>query len=114
MDNNRPSLDAKGLNAVCPDKNGAYLVRLRLSNTRFHVHSIVPIIAVFTKYDYFKDATEVNMEDNNLTEEDIEAETERVFNEQYLRLVEGASKDVRLESELLLTSCLHTHYVYQI
>ena len=67
------------------------------------MHSTVPIIAVFTKYDYFKDVSEINMEDKNPTEEDVEAEAERVFNEQYLRLVGEASKYVRLESELFLT-----------
>jgi len=103
MDNDRPSLDAIYLNAVCPDKNGTYhpCPWLSVFDNRFHMHSTVPVIAVFTKYDDFKLTIGIDMEDKDPT--DVDAEVERVFKEQYLTLVEGAWKHVRLESESLIT-----------
>lgn len=65
------------------------------------MHSTVPVIAVFTKYDDFKLTIGIDMEDKDPT--DVDAEVERVFKEQYLTLVEGAWKHVRLESESLIT-----------
>ena len=89
-----------------------FYVWLRVLNDHIHLCATVPVIAVFTKYDYFKDATEINMEDENPTQEDIDTEVERVFEEQYLRLVKGATKHVRLESELLLFEpFLSLHYI---
>jgi len=66
----------------------------------FYVHSTVPIIAVFTKYDDFKLTIGIDMEDEDPM--DVDAEVERVFKEQYVTLVEGASMHVRLESKLRL------------
>jgi len=52
------------------------------------------------------------MEDKDPT--DVDTEVERVFKEQYLMLVEGAWKHVRLESELPLTILVFILIVDQI
>ena len=69
------------------------------------MHATVPIIAVFTKYDYFKEMieTKIRKHQNKIpNQEDVDAEADMVFKEQYLRLVDGASTHVRLASRLLL------------
>jgi len=40
-------------------------------------------------------------QNKNPNQEDVDAEADMVFKEQYLRLVDGASTHVRLESRLL-------------
>ena len=74
------------------------------------MHSTVPIIAVFTKYDDFKLTIGIDMEDEDPM--DVDAEVERVFKEQYVALVEGASMHVRLESKLRLTTLVFPLIVY--
>ena len=69
------------------------------------MHETVPLIAVFTKCDYFKEMVEVKMrkhQNKDPSREDIDAGADMVFKEQYLRLVDGASTQVRLASRLLL------------
>ncbi|KAF9531334.1 hypothetical protein CPB83DRAFT_786637, partial [Crepidotus variabilis] len=80
MDSRRPSLDTKYILEVCPDKN-------------------VPVIAVFTKFDYFKLEISIDMrrEKKNPTQEDINAEIKKRFEKHFLAGVRGASTYVRLE-----------------
>ncbi|KIJ94961.1 hypothetical protein K443DRAFT_11740 [Laccaria amethystina LaAM-08-1] len=80
MDNRRPSLDLKYFNDVCPDRN-------------------VPLIAVFTKYDQFKDNIEIRLKRGGGTDWETKApaEAERVFQEEYLGKVGGMPDFVRLE-----------------
>ena len=66
---------------------------------------IVPIIAVFTKYDQFRDNIEIDLERDGCADWETEAhaEAERVFQEQYIGRLEGMPHFVRLESEVLDT-----------
>jgi len=84
MDNQRPLLDLKHFYDVCPDQN-------------------VPLIAVFTKYDQFKDNIEIDLERSGCAnwESEAHAKAERVFQEQYLGKLGGMPHFVRLESEVL-------------
>ncbi|KXN82137.1 hypothetical protein AN958_03191 [Leucoagaricus sp. SymC.cos] len=81
MDNQRPSLDLKYFSSICLDRN-------------------VPLIAVFTKYDQFKDDIEIRLEDDGVANWKTEAptEAERVFQEEYLGKLGGMPQFVRLES----------------
>ncbi|KXN83935.1 hypothetical protein AN958_00799 [Leucoagaricus sp. SymC.cos] len=82
MDNQRPSLDLKFFNDICPDRN-------------------VPLIAVFTKYDQFKDNIEIRLKRRGVTNLETEAptEAERVFQEEYLGKLGGTPQFVCLESD---------------
>jgi hypothetical protein len=60
--------------------------------------SLVPVIAVFTKYDQFRRETIFMLEDRAL-DTCTDAEVERVFKEQYLAKLTGSAPVVRLESE---------------
>ena len=73
---------------------------------RTHWYFIVPLIAVFTKYDQFKDNIEIDLERDGCAnwETEAHAEAERVFQEQYLGKLGGMPHFVRLESELLENS----------
>lgn len=64
--------------------------------------SIVPVIAVFTKYDQFRLNIEMNLEDRGCSNSEIEAPAEvgRVFKEHYLGNL-GVAPFVCLESEVL-------------
>ncbi|KXN80862.1 hypothetical protein AN958_07084 [Leucoagaricus sp. SymC.cos] len=81
MDNQRPSLDLKYFSSICLDRN-------------------VPLIAVFTKYDQFKDDIEIRLEDDGVANWKTEAptEAERVFQEEYLGKLGETPQFVRLES----------------
>ena len=65
--------------------------------------SLVPVIAVFTKYDQFRRETIFRLEDQGLaTGTDpalLNAEVKRVFNEEYLAKLTGSPPVVCLESE---------------
>ena len=63
---------------------------------------IVPLIAVFTKYDQFKDNIEISLERAGCANWETRAhvEAERVFQEQYLGKLGGKPHFVRLESEV--------------
>ena len=101
MDNRRPSLDLKHFNDVCPDQNGRSWWN-EPSWVRTHNAYLVPLIAVFTKYDQFKNNIEIDLERDGCTnwETEAHAEVERVFQEQYLGKLEGMPHFVRLESEV--------------
>jgi len=77
MDNDRPELDLKHFDKICPDKN-------------------VPVIAVFTKYDQFRHDIEMKLEDEN-RETDLDAEVEKIFDQHYLASLGGHPPFVRLE-----------------
>ena len=64
---------------------------------------IVPVIAVFTKYDQFKDNIEIDLERHGCAnwETESHAEAERVFQEQYLGKLGEMCHFVRLESKVL-------------
>ena len=65
--------------------------------------SLVPLIAVFTKYDQFRDNIEIDLERDGCAnwETEAHAEAERVFQEQYIDRLGGTPHFVRLESEVL-------------
>jgi hypothetical protein len=58
----------------------------------------VPVIAVFTKYDQFKRDIRMKLEDEN-RETDLDAELEKIFDQQYLARLGGDRPFVCLESE---------------
>ena len=63
---------------------------------------IVPIIAVFTKYDQFKVDMEFKLEDSgwdNPGQDSIDAKIKECFEEEYLGKIDGAPRHVQLESE---------------
>ena len=63
---------------------------------------LVPVIAVFTKYEQFRHEISFKLEDQGLDTSDpalLDAEVERIFNEQYLARLAGSPPVVRLESE---------------
>ena len=85
MDSNRPSLDLKHFEDICPNKNG------KLSSTNFlwirltWVILQVPVIAVFTKYDQFKRDIRMKLLDEGRdSETHFETEAKRVFDQYYL------------------------------
>jgi len=65
--------------------------------------SLVPVIAVFTKYDQFRRETIFRLEDQGLDTSTnpvlLNAEVERTFNEQYLAKLTGSEPAVRLGGE---------------
>ena len=62
---------------------------------------LVPVIAVFTKYDQFKREISFRLEDQgrNTGLSLLNAEVERIFQEQYLTGLKGSPPVVRVESE---------------
>ena len=66
------------------------------------IHFTVPVIAVFTKYDQFKNNIEIDLERDGFVNWETEAPAvaERVFQEQYLCKLRGIPHFVRLESEV--------------
>ena len=70
------------------------------------LYFLVPVIAVFTKYDQFKYNIEIDLERDGYAnwESKAHAEVERVFQEQYLDKLGGTPHFVRLESEVLENS----------
>ena len=101
MDNQRPQLDLKFYQDICPDQNGVSLRTLWLSLTG---HFEVPVIAVFTKYDQFLRNVEMHSVDypneyptgnNNISEV-----AEKQFQEHYLHPLGNNVRYVQLESEL--------------
>ncbi|KAH8983042.1 hypothetical protein EDB86DRAFT_2811846 [Lactarius hatsudake] len=65
MDNQRPGLDLKFFNDICPDKN-------------------VPVIAVFTKYDQFRRNVQIDLDDYEHQGDNVTEATEKLFQEHYL------------------------------
>ena len=72
----------------------------------FILYFIVPLIAIFTKYDQFKDNIEIDLERAGCANWETQAhvEAERVFREQYLSRLRGMPHFVLLESEVLENS----------
>ena len=66
------------------------------------IYFVVPVIAVFTKYDQFKNNIEIDLERDGFVNWETEAPAvaERVFQEQYLCKLRGTPHFVRLESEV--------------
>jgi hypothetical protein len=100
MDNARPSLDLKHFDDVCPDKNGASKhIMSRGRGDRLERCFLVPVIAVFTKYDQFRRDTGFKLEDRNCDPALVNTEVERIFQEEYLANLRGSAPFVRLASE---------------
>ncbi|KAH9163053.1 GTP-binding protein [Lactarius sanguifluus] len=78
MDNQRPGLDLKFFNDICPDQN-------------------VPVIAVFTKYDQFRRNVEIDLMDYGNPDDGVTEVTEKLFQEHYLRPLGDHVVFVRLE-----------------
>jgi hypothetical protein len=105
MDNDRPSLNLKHFEDICPDKNGMSKMRcyeLGLTCMTFQV----PVIAVFTKYDQFKREIKMKLEDGPRDSgTNVENEVESIFRQHYLAPLEGTTPFVRLESESFVIKC---------
>ncbi|KAH8980431.1 hypothetical protein EDB86DRAFT_2813719 [Lactarius hatsudake] len=78
MDNQRPGLDLKFFNDICPDKN-------------------VPVIAVFTKYDHFRRNVQIDLDDYENQCDNVTEATEKLFQEHYLHPLGDLVGFVRLE-----------------
>ena len=74
---------------------------------------VVPVIAVFTKYDQFKREINFKLEDQGLDTSTypalLNAELERVFEEQYLAKLRRSAPFVRLESKNFVN---HLHVLH--
>jgi hypothetical protein len=68
---------------------------------RFDGILVVPVIAVFTKYDQYRRNIKMTLEDQGSDTDPalLDAEMERVFEEQFLAHLRGSPPFVRLESE---------------
>jgi hypothetical protein len=67
--------------------------------------SLVPVIAVFTKYDQLVHETSFRLEDQGLDSSDavlLDTEVEKIFREQYLAKLPISAPAVNLESENLV------------
>ena len=63
-------------------------------------HFQVPVIAVFTKFDQFKRNIRMKLQDEGRDRDiDLDAETENIFNQRYLAILNGPPPFIRLESE---------------
>ena len=61
---------------------------------------VVPMMAVFTKYDQFKRNIKMKLRDENRDREiDLDAEAEKIFKQHYLANLNGLPPFIRLESE---------------
>jgi len=78
MDNDRPELELKHFEHVCPDKN-------------------VPVIAVFTKYEQFRREVMMKLEDQKRGLALLSDEIESIFDSHYLANLRGSPPVVRLE-----------------
>ncbi|KAH9008305.1 hypothetical protein EDB84DRAFT_1281176, partial [Lactarius hengduanensis] len=68
IDNQRPQLDLKIFDDICPDRN-------------------VPVIVVFTKYDQFRRNVQTHLEDIGSSDDNIFDAADKQFREHYLPLV---------------------------
>ncbi|KAH9052332.1 GTP-binding protein [Lactarius vividus] len=78
MDNQRPQLDLKFFQNICPDRN-------------------VPVIAVFTKFDQFRRNVQIHLEDFGSPNDSVLDGVEKRFEEHYIRPLGGNVRFVRLE-----------------
>jgi hypothetical protein len=99
MDKDRPSLDLKYFDDICPDKNG--MSKCNFMSCDLHdTLSKVPVIAVFTKYDQFKREAKMKLEDQLCDPgTNIDDEVENIFKQHYLAALRGPPPFIRLESE---------------
>ncbi|KAH9169810.1 hypothetical protein EDB89DRAFT_1854135 [Lactarius sanguifluus] len=81
MDNQRPQLDLKFFNDICPERN-------------------VPVIAVFTKYDQFRRNVQIHVEDFGSPDDDVLDVAEKRFQEHYVSPLGDDVRFVRLERML--------------
>ncbi|KAH9011139.1 hypothetical protein EDB84DRAFT_1279271 [Lactarius hengduanensis] len=81
MDNQRPQLDLKFFNDICPERN-------------------VPVIAVFTKYDQFRRNVQIHVEDFGSPDDDVLDVAEKRFREHYVSPLGDDVRFVRLEGKL--------------
>jgi len=110
MDNDRPSLDIKYFEDICPDKNGMskYDLETALTLGIFQV----PVIAVFTKYNQFKCDFEMGLEDHDHdAKAQLHVEIDHVFNQEYLAHLKGTPLHIRLESEVSVIVETHTELI---
>ncbi|KAH8978113.1 hypothetical protein EDB86DRAFT_2816375 [Lactarius hatsudake] len=78
MDNQRPQLDLKFFNDICPERN-------------------VPVIAVFTKYDQFRRNVRMHVQDFGSPDDDVLDVEEKQFQEHYVSPLGDDIRFVRLE-----------------
>ncbi|KAH9000532.1 hypothetical protein EDB86DRAFT_2801994 [Lactarius hatsudake] len=78
MDNQRPQLDLKFFNDICPERN-------------------VPVIAVFTKYDQFRRNVRMHVQDFGSPDDDVLDVEEKQFQEHYVSPLGDDVRFVRLE-----------------
>ncbi|KAH8977051.1 GTP-binding protein [Lactarius hatsudake] len=78
MDNQRPELDLRFFNSICPDQN-------------------VPVVAVFTKYDQFLRNVKIDLDDYGKPDDNVSEVAEKLFQEHYLRPLGEHVRFVRLE-----------------
>ncbi|KAH9022601.1 hypothetical protein EDB84DRAFT_494086 [Lactarius hengduanensis] len=78
MDNQRPQLDLKFFDDICPDRN-------------------VPVIVVFTKYDQFLRNVQIHMEDFGSPDDNVFDVADKQFQEHYLGPLGDDIRWVRLE-----------------
>ncbi|KAH9054703.1 hypothetical protein EDB87DRAFT_1426102 [Lactarius vividus] len=78
MDNQRPQLDLKFFEDICPDRN-------------------VPVIVVFTKYDQFLRNVQIHLEDFGSPNDNVLDVADKQFEEHYLRPLGDNIRFVRLE-----------------
>ena len=98
MDNDRPWLDLKYFDDICPDKNGASKASFMNWGSKWGIFQ-VPVIAVFTKYDQFKRNIKMKLEDENRDLALLDTEVENIFKGQYQAHLSGSPQYVCLESE---------------
>jgi hypothetical protein len=89
---------------ICPNTT------LTINLTGNFFFFLVPVIAVFTKYDQYKRDIKIKLEDEGSDADtthhlDLDAETERIFEEQFLAHLKGSPPFVRLESEDFYLFC---------
>jgi hypothetical protein len=99
MDGHRPGLDLKFCKNICPDQNG---VLLNVHDSVLMKHFVVPVIAVFTKYDQFLYNVEMDVSDDpeEYSDRSVSEVAEQLFQEHYLGPLGGDIGYVQLESEL--------------
>jgi hypothetical protein len=84
MDNARPSLDLRYVDNICPEKNGTF--KCDCMSWGLTCGFLVPVIAVFTKYDQFRCDIGFKLKDENLEPALLYTEMERIFKEYLVKL----------------------------
>jgi hypothetical protein len=100
MDNQRPELDLRHFNDICPDQNGALSCVFPMIYNNITHRFPVPVIAVFTKYDQFLRNVEMHLEDYGNPDDDLSDAVDTQFKEHYLAHLGDGARFVQLESLL--------------